>query len=131
MWLFFLDPLVCWCEWEHKIILCTPSFIPFTESLFPNSTMLPVLKRYGNDAGQATDTALKSVVNVGVTAYNIDNLGIKAFLKTTSKETAKVMVKSQSGQAAEGEVKEEKKVEHQAETNVKEEQKKEGEKKKE
>ncbi|XP_036975096.1 LOW QUALITY PROTEIN: spartin a [Acanthopagrus latus] len=96
-----------------------------------NETVLTVTHKYGNDAGQATDTALKSVVNVGVTAYNIDNLGIKAFLKTTSKETAKVMVKSQSGQAAEGEVKEEKKVEHQAETNVKEEQKKEGEKKKE
>lgn len=71
------------------------------------------------------------MVNVGVTAYNIDNLGIKAFMKTTGKKTAKAMVKSRSGQAAEGEVKEEKKLEHQAETNVKEEQKKEEEKKKE
>uniref|UniRef100_A0A671WU22 Spartin a n=1 Tax=Sparus aurata TaxID=8175 RepID=A0A671WU22_SPAAU len=96
-----------------------------------NETVLTVTHKYGDDAGQATDTALKSVVNVGVTAYNIDNLGIKAFLKTTGKKTAKAMVKSRSGQAAEGEVKEEKKLEHQAETNVKEEQKKEEEKKKE
>lgn len=34
-----------------------------------------------------------------MTAYNIDNLGIKAILKTTGKETAKVMVKN--GQPAE------------------------------
>lgn len=34
------------------------------------------------------------MVNVGVTAYNIDNLGIKAVLKTAGKQTAKAMVKS-------------------------------------
>uniref|UniRef100_A0A671WUU1 Spartin a n=1 Tax=Sparus aurata TaxID=8175 RepID=A0A671WUU1_SPAAU len=61
-----------------------------------NETVLTVTHKYGDDAGQATDTALKSVVNVGVTAYNIDNLGIKAFLKTTGKKTAKAMVKSRS-----------------------------------
>lgn len=54
--------------------------------------------RYGDDASQATDTALKSVVNVGITAYNIDNLGIKAILKTTSKQTAKALVKSPEGE---------------------------------
>lgn len=49
--------------------------------------------RYGDDAGKATDTALQSVVNIGVTAYNFDNLGIKAILKTTGAKTAKAMVK--------------------------------------
>lgn len=37
------------------------------------------------------------MVNVGITAYNFDNLGIKAFLKTTGKQTAKAMVKSKDG----------------------------------
>lgn len=37
------------------------------------------------------------MVNVGITAYNIDHLGIKAFLKTTGKQTAKVMVKGPDG----------------------------------
>lgn len=60
-------------------------------------TVTTVKYKYGEDAGEATDTALKSVVNVGVTAYNIDNLGIKAILKTTGKETAKAMVKSKNG----------------------------------
>lgn len=36
-------------------------------------------------------------MNVGVTAYNIDNLGIKAILKTTGKQTAKAMVKNPDG----------------------------------
>lgn len=34
------------------------------------------------------------MVNIGVTAYNFDNLGMKAILKTTGKQTAKAMVKS-------------------------------------
>lgn len=62
--------------------------------------------RYGNDAGDATDTALHSVINVGVTAHNIDNLGIKAILKTAGKKTAKAMVKSKDGQSAETDGKE-------------------------
>lgn len=45
--------------------------------------------RYGNNAGEATDTALQSVINIGVTANNIDNVGIKALFKTAGKSTAK------------------------------------------
>lgn len=41
------------------------------------------------------------MVNIGVTAYNIDNLGIKAILKTAGKQTAKAMVKRPDGQPAE------------------------------
>lgn len=45
--------------------------------------------RYGNNAGEATDTGLQSVINIGVTANNIDNVGIKAFFKKAGKCTAK------------------------------------------
>ncbi|XP_077403449.1 spartin a isoform X2 [Vanacampus margaritifer] len=62
-----------------------------------SETVSTVTYKYGNDAGQATDTALRSVTNVGVTAYNVDNLGLKAILKTTGKEMAKGMVKSSKG----------------------------------
>ncbi|XP_044079246.1 spartin a [Siniperca chuatsi] len=86
-------------------------------------TVMIVKHKYGDDAGQATDTALKSVVNVGVTACNIDNLGIKAFLKTAGKQTAKNMVKNPDGQPAETEGQEAQKQEHQAKTNGKEVQK--------
>lgn len=41
------------------------------------------------------------MINVGVTAHNIDNLGIKAILKTAGKQTAKAMVKRPDGQPAE------------------------------
>lgn len=34
------------------------------------------------------------MVDIGITAYNFDNLGIKAMLKTTGKQTAKDMAKS-------------------------------------
>lgn len=93
--------------------------------LFPNSTLL----RYGNDAGQATDTALKSVANVGVTAYNIDNLGIKAIMKTTGKATAKAMVKSPDGKSGAAEREEEQTQENQVKTEEKKAQKKEEEEK--
>eukprot|EP00066_Takifugu_rubripes_P030240 XP_011619506.1 PREDICTED: spartin-like [Takifugu rubripes] len=63
-----------------------------------SETVMTVKYKYGDDASQATDTALRSVVNVGITAYNIDNLGIKALLKTTGKQTAKAMVKRPEGQ---------------------------------
>lgn len=43
--------------------------------------------RYGDDAGHATDNAMNSAINVGVTAFNINNLGIKAVVKKTAKET--------------------------------------------
>lgn len=43
--------------------------------------------RYGDDAGHATDNAVNSAINVGVTAFNIDNIGIKAMVKKTAKET--------------------------------------------
>lgn len=48
--------------------------------------------RYGSAAGQATDHAVNSAINVGITAFNIDNLGIKAVVKRTGKQTAKAIL---------------------------------------
>ena len=50
-------------------------------------------QRYGDEAGKATGTAVQSVINVGVAAYNFDDLAFKAIMKTTGKATAKAMVK--------------------------------------
>ncbi len=64
--------------------------------------------RYGDEAGQAADTAVQSAVNVGITAFNVDNLGIKGILKTTGKHTAKAVVKDGSGGGGGGAEKKEK-----------------------
>ncbi|XP_026537662.1 spartin isoform X2 [Notechis scutatus] len=50
-------------------------------------TVQTVKYKYGNDAGQATNNAVSSAINVGVTAFNIDHIGIKAMVKKTAKET--------------------------------------------
>ncbi|XP_067419102.1 spartin isoform X2 [Emydura macquarii macquarii] len=50
-------------------------------------TVHTVKHKYGDDAGHATDNAMNSAVNVGLTAFNIDNIGIKAIVKKTAKET--------------------------------------------
>ncbi|XP_006010272.1 spartin a isoform X2 [Latimeria chalumnae] len=52
-----------------------------------SETVQTVKHKYGTDAGKATDYAVNSAINVGVTAFNIDNLGIKAVVKRTAKET--------------------------------------------
>ncbi|XP_060626797.2 spartin isoform X2 [Anolis sagrei] len=50
-------------------------------------TVQTVRHKYGDDAGHATHDAVSSAINVGVTAFNIDHLGIKAVVKKTAKET--------------------------------------------
>ncbi|XP_034267243.1 spartin isoform X2 [Pantherophis guttatus] len=50
-------------------------------------TVKTVRFKYGDDAGQATNNAVSSAINVGVTAFNIDHIGIKAMVKKTAKET--------------------------------------------
>lgn len=49
-------------------------------------------RRYGAAAGQATDHAVNSAINVGLTAFNVDNLGIKAMVKRTGKQTAQAIL---------------------------------------
>ncbi|CAL8307369.1 unnamed protein product [Gadus morhua 'NCC'] len=58
-----------------------------------SETVMTAKYKYGDDAGRATDTGVQSVINTVVAAHNIDNLGIKAFMKTACEKTAKAMVK--------------------------------------
>ncbi|KTG42968.1 hypothetical protein cypCar_00010816 [Cyprinus carpio] len=63
-----------------------------------SETVNTVKHKYGDEAGQAADTAVQSAVNVGVTAFNMDNLVIKGILKSTGKHTENAMVKDGSGE---------------------------------
>ncbi|KAL4647757.1 spartin-like isoform X1 [Arapaima gigas] len=57
-----------------------------------SETVTTVKHKYGAEAGLATDNAVNSAINVGVTAFNIDNLGIKAVVKRTGKHTAQALL---------------------------------------
>lgn len=50
-------------------------------------TVQTVRYKYGHTAGEATHDAVDSAINVGLTAYNIENIGIKAMVKKTAKQT--------------------------------------------
>ncbi|XP_045695121.1 spartin isoform X2 [Phyllostomus hastatus] len=55
-------------------------------------TVQTVRHKYGHTAGEATHDAVNSAINVGVAAYNLDNLGIKAMVKKTAKETGQTLL---------------------------------------
>ncbi|XP_003477475.1 spartin [Cavia porcellus] len=55
-------------------------------------TVQTVRYKYGHNAGEATHHAVDSAINVGVTAYNIDNIGIKAMVKKTAKQTGQKLL---------------------------------------
>uniref|UniRef100_A0A8C6FAQ2 Spartin n=1 Tax=Monodon monoceros TaxID=40151 RepID=A0A8C6FAQ2_MONMO len=55
-------------------------------------TVQTVRYKYGHTAGEATHNAVDSAINVGVTAYNIDNVGIKAIVKKTAKQTGHTLL---------------------------------------
>ncbi|XP_020834371.1 spartin isoform X1 [Phascolarctos cinereus] len=57
-----------------------------------SETVHTVQHKYGADAGHATDNAMNSAINVGVTAFNIDNIGIKAVVTRTAKQTGKAIL---------------------------------------
>ncbi|XP_074159584.1 spartin isoform X4 [Sminthopsis crassicaudata] len=57
-----------------------------------SETVNTVKHKYGDDAGHATDNVMNSAINVGVTAFNIDNIGIKAVVKRTAKQTGKAIL---------------------------------------
>lgn len=57
-----------------------------------SETVSTVKHKYGAAAGQATDHAVNSAINVGITAFNVDNLGIKAVVKRTGKQTAQAIL---------------------------------------
>lgn len=47
--------------------------------------------RYGDEASQAADTAVQSVANVGVTAFNLDNIALKAVLKGAGRQASEAV----------------------------------------
>ncbi|XP_029964064.1 spartin b isoform X1 [Salarias fasciatus] len=57
-----------------------------------SETVTTIKHKYGAAAGLATDHAVNSAMNVGITAFNIDNLGIKAVVKKTGKHTAQAIL---------------------------------------
>ncbi|XP_071780862.2 spartin b isoform X1 [Centroberyx gerrardi] len=57
-----------------------------------SETVTTVKHKYGAAVGQATDHAVNSAINVGVTAFNIDNLGLKAVVKRTGRQTAQAIL---------------------------------------
>ncbi|KAF3693204.1 Spartin [Channa argus] len=57
-----------------------------------SETVTTIKHKYGAAAGEATDHAVNSAINVGITAVNIDNLGIKAVVKRTGKQTAQAIL---------------------------------------
>ncbi|CAL8363277.1 unnamed protein product [Lota lota] len=76
-----------------------------------SETVTTAKYKYGDQAGKATGTAVQSVINVGVTAFNFDELGLRAFMKTAGKNTAKAMAKKpgeESGEQAQTKEKAEK-----------------------
>ncbi|XP_066516939.1 spartin b isoform X2 [Hoplias malabaricus] len=68
-------------------------------------TVNTVKHKYGAEAGLATDHAVNSAINMGVTAFNIDNLGIKAIVKKTGKETAHALLEDYRVQESPGDEK--------------------------
>lgn len=67
-----------------------PCTCPLALSSWP--TLACLRSRYGPEAGHATDNAVNSAINVGVTAFNVENLGIKAVVKKTGKQTAQAIL---------------------------------------
>ncbi|KAK7882168.1 hypothetical protein WMY93_028342 [Mugilogobius chulae] len=63
-------------------------------------TVSTVKHKYGAEAGQATDHAVNSAMNVGLTAFNIDNLGIKAVVKKTAKRRLRLFWRLQGARDA-------------------------------
>uniref|UniRef100_A0A8C2QLU9 Spartin n=1 Tax=Cricetulus griseus TaxID=10029 RepID=A0A8C2QLU9_CRIGR len=55
-------------------------------------TVQTVRYKYGHNAGEATHNVVDSAINVGLTAYNIDNIGIKAMVKKTAKQTGHTLL---------------------------------------
>ncbi|XP_037655582.1 spartin isoform X1 [Choloepus didactylus] len=55
-------------------------------------TVQTVRYKYGHNVGEATHDAVDSAINVGVTAYNIDHIGVKAVVKKTAKQTGHALL---------------------------------------
>lgn len=61
-------------------------------SSLANETVELVNHKYGDNAGDITNSALHAVGNFTMTAYNVSSLGIKGIAKRTAKNTGKALV---------------------------------------
>ncbi|XP_038055681.1 spartin-like [Patiria miniata] len=57
-----------------------------------NATVEVVQHKYGNDAARFTDTTLDAATNIGVSAYNMNHIGVKAIAKRAAKDTGKAVL---------------------------------------
>ncbi|GFR73085.1 spartin-like [Elysia marginata] len=55
-------------------------------------TVQVVTHKYGEEAGILTENTMYAAGHVAVTAYNVDNIGVKALAKRTAKETGKAVL---------------------------------------
>ncbi|XP_030836214.1 spartin [Strongylocentrotus purpuratus] len=60
------------------------------------ATVETVEHKYGVNAGRLTGTSLATVGNIGISAHNFNNIGVKAIAKRTAKDTGKVVVREMS-----------------------------------
>ncbi|KAL8576339.1 hypothetical protein ACOMHN_048906 [Nucella lapillus] len=58
-----------------------------------NETVATVHHKYGDEAGRLTENTVYAAGNIAMTAYNADNLGIKAIAKRAAKDTGKAVLK--------------------------------------
>lgn len=58
-----------------------------------NETVATVQHKYGDEAGRLTENTVYAAGNLAMTAYNADNLGIKAIAKRAAKDTGKAVLK--------------------------------------
>ncbi|XP_076468252.1 spartin-like [Babylonia areolata] len=57
-----------------------------------NETVATVQHKYGQEAGSLAENTVYAAGNIAMTAYNADNLGIKAIAKRAAKDTGKAML---------------------------------------
>lgn len=57
-----------------------------------NETVNIVQHKYGEHAGRLTENTMYTAGNVAMTAYNADNLGVKAIAKRAAKDTGKAVL---------------------------------------
>lgn len=64
----------------------------FLFNQYEQNFLLLLYYRYGSQASDATQNTLVTVGNLAMTTHNINNMGVKAIVKSTAKATGKAVV---------------------------------------
>lgn len=64
-----------------------------------SATVENVQFKYGAEAGKVTSLGMSTAVNVGKTAFNLDNIGMKAIARRSAMDTGKAVLKEYSSEA--------------------------------